>query len=365
LGKRRKIQRWDWEEGTPHALAPVSVCASSATAPGAPRAERGSAGSGSRTSNGNVPILVTGMPRSGTTWLAQMLEHSGDAVYINEPLNRQDLPGRSPGLFHAPVHHGFQYICDDNEAEYLDAYRELIRFRYRPLDDLRTHRKPRDIAQVVRHTVRFRTARLNRKRALVADPYAVFSADWLARRLGFRVVVIVRDPAAVISSRLRLRWGLKVPQQLLSQPLLVRDRLGPFRSDLEDALTEPGDRVDSNCLLWRLIYAWVAELSTSRDDVVVVRHEDLSRDPPRELERLYGRLELRFSEASRQAIERATRPGNPRQLDPDKPHSVTLDSRANVDAWRSRLAPEDLRRIRSLTRDVARQYYTAEELAID
>jgi hypothetical protein len=294
-----------------------------------------------------------------------MLEHSGEATYINEPLNRQDLPGRSPGLFRVPVHHGFQYICDDNEDDYLDAYRDLIRFRYRPLDDIRAHRTLPDIAQVARHSARFQLAQLKRKRALVADPYAVFSADWFARRLGFRVVVIVRDPAAVISSRLRLRWGAKVPEHLLSQPLLVRDRLGPFRSDLEEALKPPQDRVDSNSLLWRLIYTWVAELSSSRADVIVVRHEDLSRDPQREFEQLYGRLELRFGGAARRAIERATGPGNPRQQDPGKPHSVTLDSRANVDAWRERLAPEDLVRIRSLTRDVACRYYTAAELAVD
>lgn len=320
--------------------------------------------SGRGASHGRPPILVTGMPRSGTTWLAHMLERGGEATYINEPLNPRHYPGRSPGLFRAPVRHGFQYICDENEDDFLDAYRELISFRYRPLEDIRAHRTVSDLKQVARHSARFQRARLTRRRALVADPYAVFSADWFARRLGFRVVVVVRDPAAVVSSRQRLGWGLKFMNHVLSQPLLMRDRLGPFRSDLEAADKGSGDLLDANSLTWRVIYHWVAELRAVHPDVIVVRHEDLSRDPIGEFEQLYGRLGLRFGPAASRAIERATGPQNPPQLDPERPHSVTLDSRANLDAWKGRLRPEELARIRSLTHDVASRYYTAAELAL-
>src|SRR5438874_1277699 len=44
------------------------------------------------------PILVTGMPRSGTSWISKMLEAGGGLVHINEPLNPQHPPGLSPGV---------------------------------------------------------------------------------------------------------------------------------------------------------------------------------------------------------------------------------------------------------------------------
>jgi len=40
------------------------------------------------------PILVTGMHRSGTTWVGRMLAASREAVYFHEPLN----PDCSPAL---------------------------------------------------------------------------------------------------------------------------------------------------------------------------------------------------------------------------------------------------------------------------
>src|SRR5436309_312642 len=44
------------------------------------------------------PILVTGMPRSATSWVGKMLDASGEVVYINEPLNPEHPPGRTPGV---------------------------------------------------------------------------------------------------------------------------------------------------------------------------------------------------------------------------------------------------------------------------
>ena len=65
--------------------------------------------------NGERPILVTGIPRSGTSWVGKMLDAGGEVVYINEPLSDHRPPGRSPGVLAAPVHHRFQYISEANE----------------------------------------------------------------------------------------------------------------------------------------------------------------------------------------------------------------------------------------------------------
>lgn len=91
-----------------------------------------------------TPILVTGMPRSGTTWLASMLDHSGRTVYVNEPLNPDRPPGRSPGVLDATAQHRFQYICRDNEGEYLEALENIRRLRYGLGRELRANRKPAD-----------------------------------------------------------------------------------------------------------------------------------------------------------------------------------------------------------------------------
>ena len=63
-----------------------------------------------------APLLVTGLPRSGTSWTGKMLEASGQVVYVNEPMNTRRPPGRSPGVLNAHVQHRFQYVDPADDA---------------------------------------------------------------------------------------------------------------------------------------------------------------------------------------------------------------------------------------------------------
>src|SRR5579871_4716591 len=83
------------------------------------------------TTAATTPILVTGMPRSGTTWVATMLAATHRVVYINEPLNPQHPPGGSPGVLNVRITNRFQYITDANADAYTAAYADLLALRYR------------------------------------------------------------------------------------------------------------------------------------------------------------------------------------------------------------------------------------------
>ena len=82
------------------------------------------------------------MPRTATSWVGKMLEASGALVYVNEPMNPQHPPGRSPGVLRAEVAHAFQYISEDNEREWLAAFRDTVRLRFHPLAELRRTTAP-------------------------------------------------------------------------------------------------------------------------------------------------------------------------------------------------------------------------------
>ena len=64
-----------------------------------------------------TPILVTGTHRSGTTWVGKMLAADAMTAYISEPLNVL----HRPGVFHAKVKYWYQYICEENEMQYLPS----------------------------------------------------------------------------------------------------------------------------------------------------------------------------------------------------------------------------------------------------
>jgi len=304
------------------------------------------------------------MPRTATSWVGKMLEASGALVYVNEPMNPQHPPGRSPGVLRAEVEHAFQYISEHNERDWLPAFRDTVRLRFHPLAELRRNHRPYDLARTVKYTAGFGLGRLRGRRALLDDPYAVFAAPWLARRVGCRVVVTVRDPVATVSSWRRLGWTPRLAE-LLAQPALVRDRLARFAPELEAAVAgTDGDRdggVGPASLLWRVIYGTVAAYRDELPGLEVVRHEDLSADPVPAFRALYGRLGLPFGPGAEQAIREATTAGSGggamrwsvSRGGVSRTAARRLDSRANLQVWRERLSDEEVARIRELTADVA------------
>jgi hypothetical protein len=299
------------------------------------------------------------MPRTATSWVGKMLEASGALVYVNEPLNPQHPPGRSPGVLRADVEHAVQYISEENERDWLPAFQDTARLRFHPWPSCAAT-TALDLLRAVKYTAGFALGRLRGRRALLDDPYAVFAAPWLARRVGCRVVVTVRDPVATVSSWRRLGWTPR-PAELLAQPALVRDRLSRFTPDLAAALADGADGVGHAGLLWRVIYGTVAGYRAEIPGLEVVRHEDLSADPVPASAALYGRLGLPFGPEAERAIVAATSAGSGGGAmrwsvsagGVSKTAARRLDSRANLQVWRERLSPEEVARSRRQTADVA------------
>ena len=291
-----------------------------------------------------TPILVTGMHRSGTTWVGRILTASREAVYLHEPLN----PLSAPHLLGLRIGRQYVYITEEDENGFPEAYRRLLGF---PLGAARAER---NAAQQLRRAVRLAHARVTGARALLKDPFAVFSIPWFARRLGAQVVVVVRRPEAVAGSAKRLGWGFDT-RWVLGQPLLMRDRLEPYRAELE---AQPDTLVGQSALLWKIVYGTVREDARELPQITLVRHEDLSREPLDGFRRLYGSLGLTFGERSRNAVERTTSASNPPETDLSVPGSVLVNSEANLESWKTRLTPEEVELVRAETDELAAELYS-------
>jgi hypothetical protein len=300
------------------------------------------------------------MYRSGTTWIARMLEAAGGVTLVSEPFN----PRHRPGVLRSPFTVSYLYVTEENEDRYRVAIGDTLRLRYRPLAELSSLRTGRQAAKMVKNWTDFTWGRLARRRPLVKDPFAVLSAPWLARRFDAEVVVSVRHPAAVVSSTMRLGWKPFDFQNLLQQPLLIRDLPEEVRDEIERAAAGAPDVLEAASLLWKVIYGAVARFP-GHPGIHVVRHEDLSLQPVEGFDRLYGEVGLPFSDRARATIAEATSSANPQEQREGDPHSVRLDSRANIGNWQRRLSPDDVARIRSITGDVAGRYYSGPEWGDD
>ena len=296
------------------------------------------------------PILVTGTHRSGTTWIGKMLAADSSTAYISEPLNVL----HRPGVLRAKVKHWYQYVCEENESEYLPAFNELLEFDYHLWDEIRSIRSRRDFLRMGRDFAIFYNGLMRGLRMLMKDPFAVFSTEWFAKRLNCKVVIAVRHPAGFVSSLKRLNWPFDF-QDLLDQPLLMRDHLEPFRGQMESAKAD--DIIGQSALLWNLIYHSVHTTLERNHDFIAVRHEDLSLDPINGYHDLYNSLGLDFTPRVEKIILNSSSSENPVELSRRKVHSVKLDSRANMDNWKKRLDSDEINRIRKMTEEVTQLFY--------
>jgi hypothetical protein len=297
---------------------------------------------------------VTGAHRTGTTWIGKMLAASPQVAYISEPLN----VWHRPGVFHAPVLKWYTLICEENEADYVPAFRSLLGFRYGLWREFRSLRSRKDFLRMGRDLSVFLRGRYLRQRPLIKDPFAVFSAPWFADRLGCRVVITVRHPAGFASSLNRLGWAFDF-RNLLDQPLLMQRWLGVDQAEMEAIQAE--DVIGQSALLWRVIYRVVARMMKLYPSFVVVRHEDLSLDPVSCYRDLYATLDLDFTPNVEETILNSSSSENPAELSKKKVHAVKLDSRANLENWKKRLSQDEITRIRKITGKTAKLFYSDEE----
>ncbi|MER6946405.1 sulfotransferase [Nonomuraea sp. NPDC000554] len=295
-----------------------------------------------------MTILVTGLPRSGTSWTGKMLAAGGGLVYVNEPLNPQHPPGRCPGVLRADVTHRFQYICEDNSADWLPAFRDTAALRYRFLPELRANRSPYDLARMLRYGTAFTLGRLTRQRALLDDPFAVLSAGWFATRLGCKVIALVRDPVSFVASWQRLGWTVYF-HELLEQPLLVRDH--PELLELR-ALVGSQDRVAKAAALWQA----TSRILSRTPGILVTSYEELAAGPVPGFRRLYDYAGLPWTSRAEQRITHACTASG------DKGHAFAwsgwsrtafrpMDSRRALEAASRGLTPAEVARVRRLTAD--------------
>jgi sulfotransferase family protein len=301
-----------------------------------------------------TPILVTGTHRSGTTWVGKMLAADALTAYISEPLNVL----HRPGVFRVKVNHWYQYVTEENGDEFLPAFQDLLEFDYFLWDEIRSLRSRKDFLRMGRDFLIFYNGLMRGQRALLKDPFAVFSTPWFAKRLNCKVVITVRHPAAFASSLKRLNWLFDF-QDLLDQPLLMRDHLELYRNEMQSIKSD--DVIGQSALLWKMIYHSVDATRKSNPDFIIVRHEDLSRDPVTGYRDLYQLLDLEFTPRVEKIILNSSSSENPAELSRKKVHGFKLDSRANIDIWKKRLSVEEIDRIRKMTEGTSALYYSDAE----
>lgn len=280
---------------------------------------------------GGRPILVVGMPRSGTTWLGKTLGYAPEALYYHEsgaPATEREFCEKTWAFYAVP---GRDY---DWIREKWDPI-----FRGKLVHGAMWHNKiPRRLRPGFR----------------VVDKEVVpfFLTEWLAEHYNCEVLFIVRHPCGVAASYNALDW--RGSMMLWKDENTVKYHLAPYVDRMQEARTH-----------WELVgVEWGARHKVMTDWLVehprwrCIRYEDLCRDPLKQFRELYEAFGLTWTNVAATRIETDTSSENP-----SKQKNLMNTQRVSslvFDRWRQKMSKDEIEQVRCFAEYFDLPWYRAE-----
>lgn len=257
-------------------------------------------------------VLLASSPRSGSTWLQEVLNHDGRFRIMFEPF----LPRRVP------------QVAALSERQYLQRHDKKDEFR-------------KVVEAVLRGQIRNPWVdRFNRRlwtdARLIKDVRCNLMLGWIRENFPqIRIVFLLRHPCAVASSRMKMGWGAPL-DAMVAQPGLLHDELAD-----ENVCDWPLDPFE------RQVHAWCIEnlvplRQLAPGEVEVFFYEELCTELRAHLPRLLGSDEA--AELARAEVQ-AQRPSaltgrKSAAIAGTRPHS----------GWTRDVAPEQRRQAEAVLR---------------
>lgn len=283
-----------------------------------------------------------------------MISTAPHVVYIHEPFNPRVVDRMRP----EPFKHWFQYICEENSEEYVSIFDRIIHYKYPLHDNLARIRTARNVAGIIKGQALCLLHRINRDRPLIKDPIALFSAEWLYKKFGMNVLVMLRHPAAFCSSLKIKNWEFDF-NNFLMQPLLMEKYLYPFRDEIKEYAENKKDLIKQAILLWNCIHNTIKIYREKYPEWLFIRHEDLSADPINQFQSIYREFGLKFTQKAKRTILDNSGAHNP--VEQQARNEFVRNSRENINNWKARLSQDEISLIRNKTSEIASPFYGDDE----
>lgn len=212
-------------------------------------------------------VFLAGTGRSGTTWIANIINYKNAYRLMFEPFHSQKV-----GLVR---HFRYrQYIRPENrEKKFMRPAKAILSGK-------------------VRNTwVDILNRKLYVSRRLVKDIRSNHFLKWIKTNFPeIPIILLLRHPCAVAYSKLKLGWETHL-DEFLAQDELVADYLDPFRSEIESAKTT----YEKHIFMW-CIENYVPLKQFSDGEIHLTFYENFCMHPEREVERLFSFLNENYTE---------------------------------------------------------------------
>lgn len=327
------------------------------------------------------PILIAGLPRSGTTWIGEILRSDSAINYYYEPDNEK--VNTFAWFFKRDVHR-FPFRVDNNlhDDYYLLWQHAFAGIPFKKVNTLlyRTVYKPLlpEIEAYVGNKVGFthidsqindvrpsaytqpdalfghpllttaakfflmRWPNLSHKRVLIKSVHSALCLKWLDSNFKLKIVVVLRNPFALYASYKRLAMPDAYRNILFQQDFAsyVRQQLGV------EAFPRTGFMEESIFQIL-IVYKLLATQLQENSHWYFVSHDKLCFDPIEEFKKLYNNVHLTMDSKVEQKLDSLNTSGGgfiPKRISKDQPmkwkNELPADEIKLIEYWIQKLELE-------------------------
>jgi hypothetical protein len=255
-------------------------------------------------------VFLAGIGRSGTGWVANIINYKNERRYIYEPFSPRVIDTVAAftwGLYLRP---------DNRGREYVEPARWVLegKLGHYPLFDKANKRW------------------FARKR-LLKETRGNLWLKWL--HVNFPqvpIILLMRHPCAAVNSRIK-RGNMVLFDPFLDQTALMQDHLNPFKERIERA--KQAEEFEQRIFMWCINY-YVPLRQFKPGEIHLAFYENFAEKPREECERLFKFLGESWDDRVFAAIKRPS--------EVTRPDAAIMTGKSVVASWQEEVGPERTRR---------------------
>lgn len=298
-------------------------------------------------------ILVTGIMRSGTTYVGDILSKHPDLFYLHEPFSKQTgIEG---------VNHWFPYSHTSNDyyAGLLQKFISLD-FKYRYFEPRKGGLPVKLIKRIIGGSAqwngwKYQYLYSKQRNMLIKDPLSSLLSKRYIEDYGIKVIFMIRHPYAFFHSNKRLGWDFDL-SNIKNQNQFVDEYL---KAELEYLVDETMNYPRKMAILWRCIYSYLDQLVQTDlgQNIMIVRHEDVCTEPEKVFNDIFDFIGLRKNPEIANLIAESTSSDNDVDVK-EKTHVLNRNSAALVDYWKKNVGKDEIESMEPVVSDLLNKYYS-------
>jgi hypothetical protein len=242
-------------------------------------------------------ILIAGTGRSGTTWIAKLINHDNEYRDMFEPFAPQYTKEWRKYKYK-------QYIgIEDQREEIADAAKKILSGKVR------------------NNWVDQYNRKFFCKKRIIKEIRGNFLLKWINHQFSeIPIVFVMRHPCAVALSRIRLGWDQHF-NSIITQKNLVNDFFTDSIGKIKDLKTE----FEKQIFLWCL-ENYVPLRQISKKEMYIAHYEHFCSNPEKEIRRLFEWLKIDYTKRFMDAVK------SPSAV--TERHSAIMTGGDLIDSWR-------------------------------